>query len=450
MTTQVSKHLPRVLILGGGFGGLVAARALRYAPVRVTLVDRQNHHVFQPLLYQVATAGLEAPDIGYPLRTAMRRQRNADVLMAEAERIDPTTRTVYFTNGNRLDYDYLIVCTGVESSYFGHSEWQANAPGLKSIDEAMEIRSRVLTAFERAEQESDPDARRALLNFIVVGGGPTGVELAGAISELARHSLKRDFRKIDPTQARVLLFEAGPAILPTYPADLQGKAVSQLQHIGVEVHTSTRVQELDEHGVIVDGARIAARTVLWAAGVAATPIARSLGVRLDRHGRVPVTSTLHPEGLREVFVIGDLASLTQDGHPVPGVAPAAIQMGRHAARAIIRELEGKPIEPFHYRNKGELATIGRSAAVAVFPENVKLSGFIAWLSYLMVHLVYLAGLSARVKVFASWVWSFFTYGRGARLIQKAPPEPAGPPALPTEPPEPRLAVEEQPPAPSLH
>jgi len=430
---QASRNLPRVLILGGGFGGLVAAHALRRARVRVTLVDRQNHHVFQPLLYQVATAGLEAPDIGYPLRSALRRQRNADVLMADAERIEPATRTVHFANGNSLGYDYLIVCTGAESSYFGHPEWQADAPGLKSIDDAMAIRARVLIAFERAEQEDDPDVRRALLDFVVVGGGPTGVELAGAICELARHALKRDFRHIDPTQARVLLVEAGPAILPSYPGDLQRKAVAQLEHLGVAVRTSTRVEAIDEHGLVFDGERIAARTVLWAAGVAGTPIARSLGVTLDRHGRVPVSSTLHPEGLHDVFVVGDLAALVQDGHPVPGVAPAAIQEGDYAARAIVRALDGKPIEPFRYRNKGELATIGRSAAVATFPGNIKLSGFFAWLCYLMVHLVYLAGLSARVKVFASWVWSFFTYGRGARLITN-PPRELTQPSLRTLPP----------------
>jgi NADH dehydrogenase len=423
------KHPPHVVIVGGGFGGLAAARKLKDAAVRVTLLDRQNHQVFQPLLYQVATAELEAADIGYPLRTALRRQDNAEVLMAEVERIEPTTRTVYLKNGDGLAYDYLILATGSQSFYFGHPEWEANAPGLKSIDDALKIRSRVLMAFERAEQQHDPEALRALLNFVVVGGGPTGVELAGAIRELVRHALKHDFRHIDPSHAHVLLVEAGPTILPTFPVELQHKALSQLQHLGIEVRTSTRVRQVDEDGAVVGNQHILARTVLWGAGMMGTPIARSLGVTLDRHGRVPVTPMLHPEGMPDVFVIGDLAALTQEGHPVPGVAPAAIQGGHYAARAIIRQLEGKSVEPFHYINKGELATIGRWKAVALFPGNIKVSGFFAKLCYLMIHLLYLAGLAARIKVFASWTWSFLTYGRGARLIPSVPPEPTGPPAL---------------------
>jgi NADH dehydrogenase len=445
--TKGIKDLPHVLILGGGFGGLAAARALRHAPVSVTLLDRQNHQVFQPLLYQVATAELEAPEIGYPLRSALRRQGNVDVVMAEAERIEPATRTVHLTDGDSLHYDYLILATGSHPFYFGHADWRAIAPGLKSINDALEIRTRVLMAFERAEQERDPEVKRALLNFVLVGGGATGVELAGAISALVRHALKRDFRHVDPTHARVLLFEGGPAILPTFPAELQHKALAQLQHLGVEVRTSARVGQLDEHGVVVGDQFIAARTVLWCAGVMGTPIARSLGVTLDHHGRVPVTSMLHPEGLPDVFVIGDLAALVQDGHPVPGVAPAAIQGGHYAARAIIGELEHKPVEPFHYLNKGELATVGRTAAVALFPGNIKLSGFFAKLCYLMVHLLYLAGLSARLKVFVTWVWSFLTYGRGARLIVNAPPEPSHPHAPVVRPTSP---VREEPHATALH
>jgi NADH dehydrogenase len=439
-----------VLILGGGFGGLAAARALRHAPVRVTLLDRQNHQVFQPLLYQVATAKLEAAEIGYPLRTALRRQRNAEVRMAEAEHIDTATQTVHLAHGDSIEYDYLIVATGAQSFYFGHPEWSAHAPGLKSLRDAMEIRTRVLVAFEQAEQERDPEVVRALLTFVVVGGGPTGVELAGAISELARHSLKRDFRHIDPTQAHVLLVEAGPTILSMYPAELQRKALAQLQHLGVEVRTATRVKQVDEHGVVLGDQFLAARTVLWGAGMVGTPIARSLGVTLDRHGRVPVSPMLNPEGLPNVFVIGDLAALMQRGRPVPGVAPAAIQGGHYAAQAITRRLEGKPIEPFHYIDKGELATIGRSSAVAMLPGGIKLSGFFAWMTYLAVHLLYLAGVSARLKVFATWVWSFFTYGRGARIIASAPAELAGPPGLPTTQPVPGPTGEEAPHTPAPH
>jgi NADH dehydrogenase len=407
------------VILGGGFGGLHAARALRRAPVRVTLVDRENHHVFQPLLYQAATAALETPDIGYPLRSVLRRYKNTEVLMAEAETIDPSAQTVELSSGDSLHYDYLIVATGSQSSYFAHAEWRAHAPGLKSIRDALEIRYRVLVAFERAEQEHDPDEQRAQLTFVVVGGGPTGVELAGAVAELSRHALKRDFRNIDPTCARVLLVEAGPAILATYPKELQAKALEQLESLGVEVRTSTKVRNVDEHGVVVDSEPITARTVLWAAGMIGTPIARSLGVPLDRHGLVPVTPTLNAPGLPNVFVIGDLAALVLDGRPVPGLAPAAIQEGRYAARAIVDGLRGKTIKPFRYWNKGVLATIGRSKAVALLPGNLRLSGFLAWVVYSTVHLIYLVGHRSRLRVFLSWAWSFLTYARGARLIPSA-------------------------------
>jgi NADH dehydrogenase len=436
---------PRVVILGGGFGGLAAANSLRRAPVQVTLVDRNNHHVFQPLLYQAATAQLETPDIGYPFRSVLRRHKNTEVLMAVAQTIDPAAKTVKLSSGDVLYYDYLIVATGAQSFYFGHSEWRAHAPGLKNIQDAIEIRYRVLIAFERAEQEHDPDEQRAHLTFVVVGGGPTGVELAGAIAELAQHALKRDFHHIDPTRARVLLVEAGPAILATYPKELQEKALRQLQRLGVEVRTGARVRNVDERGALVDSESIAARTVLWAAGMIGTPIARSLGAPLDRHGLVQVTPTLNPPGRPNVFVIGDLATLVQDGQRVPGVAPAAIQEGRYAARAIVDGLRGKPIKPFRYWNKGELATIGRSKAVAVLPGNVKLSGFLAWVIYSTVHLIYLVGHRSRVRVFLTWVWSFLTYARGARLIPSAAehereervPEaarPAAPPPLTVEPP----------------
>jgi NADH dehydrogenase len=410
---------PQVVILGGGFGGLAAAKALRHAPVQVTLVDRENHHVFQPLLYQAATAQLETPDIGHPFRSVLRRHKNTEVLMAEAETINPAAQTVELSSGDTLHYDYLIIATGAQSSYFGHPEWSAHAPGLKSIGDALEIRFRVLIAFERAEQERNPEVQRAHLTFIVVGGGPTGVELAGAVAELSRHALKRDFHNIDPTHARVLLIEAGPTILATYPKELQAKALAQLEHLGVEVRTSQKVRNVDEHGVVEGSDVIAARTVLWAAGMIGTPIARSLGVPLDRHGMVPVTPTLNPQGRPNVFVIGDLASLEQDGKRVPGVAPAAIQEGRYAARAIIDGLKGEPVKPFHYWNKGELATIGRSKAVALLPGNLRLSGFLAWMVYSTVHLFYLVGHRSRVRVFLTWLWAFFTYSRGARLIPSA-------------------------------
>ena len=410
---------PSVVILGGGFGGLQAARALKHAPVQVTLIDRNNHHVFQPLLYQVATAALDSTEVAFPLRSLLSRQKNAKVLMAEAESIDPVARSIRFAGGSSLAYDYLILAVGAQSSYFGHPEYHAHAPSLKNVRDALEIRYRVLMAFERAEQESDPEALRALLTFVVVGGGPTGVELAGAIANLARLALRRDFRQIDPTQAKVVLIERGPHLLPTYPAALQAKAGEELASLGVEVRVSAAVHAVDGFGVVVGSDRIAARTVLWGAGTAGAPIARTLGVPLDCHGRIPVTDTLHPPGLANVFVIGDAAALVQDGQPVPGVAPAAIQGGRYAARSIEKELKHDPAKPFHYWDKGELATIGRARAVAMLPGGVKLSGFPAQIVYLGVHLVYLSAFRTRVRVFLTWIWSYLTRARGARLIPSA-------------------------------
>lgn len=421
MTAQSGSPVrrPHVVILGGGFGGLAAAQALKHVPVRVTVVDKNNHHVFQPLLYQVATAGLEAPKVGFPLRTLLRGQANTDVLMTQAQSIQPASRSVRLADGNTLAYDYLIVATGAQPNYFGHDEWTAHASGLKSLADAMVIRARVLMAFERAEDERDPDAQGAELSFVVVGGGATGVELAGALVELARRSLRRDFRHIDPTKAKVVLLEGGPSILPSYPADLQQKALAQLTSLGVEIRTRSRVEHIDENGVVAGGARIGARTVLWAAGVRGTSIAHSLGVPVDSQGRVAVTPTLHAPGLPDVFVIGDLAALEQDGTLVPGVSPAAMQEGRFVAHAIAAELAGEPVKPFRYWNKGELATIGRSKAVATLPGGVRLSGFVAWILYAGVHLYYLVGRANRLRVLSSWVWSFLTYGRGARLIPAA-------------------------------
>jgi NADH dehydrogenase len=357
------------------------------------------------------------PDVGYPLRTILRRHKNTRVLMAAADAVDVGAQAVRLSTGEAMRYDYLIIATGVESSYFGHPEWRVHAPGLKNLRDALEIRTRVLVAFERAEQESDPDEQAAYLSFVVVGGGPTGVELAGAIAELARHALKRDFQRIDTSKARVVLVEAGPKILPSYPPDLQVKAVKQLVALGVDVRTSTRVREVDGQEVrLGDDETLAARTVLWGAGMAGTPIVGTLGVPLDRHGLVPVTPTLNPPGMPNVFVIGDLAAVVQDGRPVPGVAPAAIQEGRYVARAIVDGMGGKPIKPFRYFDKGQLATIGRAKAVAVLGGNLHLSGFLAWLIYSTVHLLYIIEHRTRVRVFWTWVRSFVTYARGARLI----------------------------------
>ncbi len=382
----MNQDRPRVVILGGGFGGLTAARALKHAPVSITMIDRNNHHVFQPLLYQVATSALESTDVAFALRSLLRRQKNTEVVMGEAESIDPAGRVLRLSSGKELPYDYLIVATGAQSSYFNHPEYRMYAPSLKTVRDALEIRYRVLMAFEQAEQELDPRQQRALLTFVIVGAGPTGVELAGAIAELADHALKRDFRHIDPTQAKVMLLERGPRILPMYPPNLQVKAQKQLEGLGIDVRTSVGVNAVDEFGVVIGTDRILARTVLWGAGTAGATVARSLGARLDSHGRIEVEPTLNPPGLSNVFVIGDAAALVLNGEPVPGIATAAIQGGHYAAHAIVKRLQDKPVKPFHYWNKGQLATIGRSRAVAMLPAGVKLWGFPAWVVYLSVHL----------------------------------------------------------------
>jgi NADH dehydrogenase len=412
---------PRVVIVGGGFGGLTAARALRRAPVRLTLVDRQNHHLFQPLLYQVATAGLNPSDIASPIRRILRHQENAEVLLAEAKAIDVAGRAVVLADGS-LAYDYLIVATGATHSYFGHDEWAEHAPGLKSIGDALEIRRRVLYAFEAAERETDPSRRAAWLSFVVVGAGPTGVELSGSLCEIARHALARDFRHIDPTQARVILLEGTDRVLPPYVPELSEKAREQLVRLGVDVRTGEMVTAIDACGVSVGPERIEARTVLWAAGVAASPLARTLGVPLDRAGRVEVEPDLTIPGHPEVYVVGDLASLMQDGRPVPGVAPAAMQEARHAAENVVRSIRGEPREPFRYRDKGSLATIGRAAAVADL-GRIKLSGVVAWLAWLFIHILFLIGFRNRFIVLFEWAWSYVTYERGARLITGPWPRP---------------------------
>jgi NADH dehydrogenase len=407
---------PHVVILGGGFGGLTAARRLAGTAARITLVDRRNHHLFQPLLYQVATASLAAPSISAPLRQILRRQPNATVLLDEVTGVDIVHRRVQLTHGE-LHYDFLVVATGATHSYFGHDDWEPFAPGLKTLDDAFLIRRRVLLAFERAERETDAGHRQSWLNFIVVGGGPTGVELAGTLIELARHTLPRDFRRSDPRRASVRLIEAGPRLLSTYDPALSEKARTQLEHLGVEVHTGVAVTAIDAEGVKLGERRLHARTVLWAAGVAASPVGRMLGAPLDRAGRVQVRPDLSLPGHPEVFVVGDLAGVMQaDGAPVPGVAPAAKQMGKHVGTIIRARLKGgDDLSAFRYRDDGSLATIGRMAAVAQFGK-LKLSGFVAWAVWLLAHIFFLIGFRNRLVVMLDWASAYFTHQRGARIV----------------------------------
>ena len=416
--SDVPSGAARVVIVGGGFAGLACARRLARAPVRVTLVDRRNHHLFQPLLYQVATAALNPGDIAAPIRGILRGQANADVVLGEVTAIDRERRKVVLADGE-LAWDFLVVATGANHAYFGHDEWARFAPGLKTVEDALEIRRRVLLAYERAEREDDPERRRAWLTFVVVGGGATGVELAGALAEIGRHSLVRDFRRIDSSQARIVLIEAAPRLLPPFVEMLAAKAKAQLERLGAEVRVATRVTSIDGDGVtlLADGqeTRLAAKTVLWAAGVAASPLAKTLGVPLDRAGRVPVEPSLLVVGTRDLFVAGDLAALAVDGKPVPGVAPAAIQMGRAVAANIERALRGEALLLFRYCDKGLLATIGRAAAVADF-GRLKVSGALAWLLWLAVHIYFLIGFRNHALILFQWAWSWLTDGRGARLI----------------------------------
>lgn len=407
--------LPRVVIIGAGFGGLAAARALRRMKVQVTVVDRRNHHLFQPLLYQVAIAGLSPADIAAPIRSILRRQTNATVLLAEATDLNLTDRVVVLNDG-KLEYDYLVLATGGRTSYFNNDRWETYAPGLKDLDDAVEIRRRVLLAFEAAEREADPVRRRELLTFVVVGGGPTGVELAGAIAELARFVLASDFRCIDPRETEILLIEAGDGILGTFPDDLSRSAATQLERLGVKIRLSSKVTNITQEGVYLGDTLIRTATVIWSAGVQSTSLTARLGVPLDRAGRVLVESDLTLPGHKEVFAIGDMASfLHQDGKPLPGVSPVAIQMGRCAARNIQRSLEAKAHEGFHYFDRGSMATIGRSAGIADL-GRLHLSGFLAWLAWLLVHIYFLIGFRNRIAVLFNWAWSYFTYQRGARLI----------------------------------
>ena len=403
----------RVLILGCGFGGLWAAQGLRRAQADVTVIDRTNHHLFSPLLYQVATAGLSAPAIAAPIRHILAGQRNTTVLMAEAQEIDKAGKSVRLEDGSRAPYDYLVVATGAAHSYFGHDDWAPFAPGLKTLEDALEIRRRMLLAFERAERETDAARRSAWLTFVVIGGGPTGVELAGQYAEIARHTLRGEFRRIDPHSARVVLVEGTQRILSAYPPDLSKKAQLQLERLGVTTWTGRMVTGVDAEGVSLGSERISARTVVWAAGVAASPLARSLGVPLDRAGRVKVEPDLSLPGNPEVFVIGDLAAI----EGVPGIAPAAKQMGRHVARNIVLLFRKEKTRPFRYRDYGQLATIGRNSAVAVLGK-FKLSGYPAWLMWLLAHIYFLINFRNRIAVMLDWAWSYWTYDRYARIVLK--------------------------------
>jgi len=404
-----------VVIVGGGFGGLTAARALVDRAVRVTLLDRRNHHLFQPLLYQVATAVLNASDIAVPLRSVLRKAANITVLLAEVEKVDlPRCRLVL--DQGEIEYDGLILAAGAGHTYFGHDDWQALAPGLKSLEEALEIRSRVLLAYEAAEREKDPDERQALLTFVIIGGGPTGVELAGALGEISRRTIARDFRRIDPTQASVVLLEGAPRILGAFPESLSRNAEESLRRIGVSVRTNALVTRVTPEGVWLGDAQIRARTVLWTAGVAATPLSGTLGAPVDRAGRVVVEPDLSIPGHPEAFAIGDMCAFVhQTGTPLPGVAQVAIQQGRVVADNVLRRLSHRPTRGFHYRDKGSMATIGRAAAVAVVGP-LRLSGPVAWLAWLLVHIIFLIGFRNRVLVLLQWAWSYVTWHRGARLI----------------------------------
>jgi NADH:ubiquinone reductase (H+-translocating) len=409
--------LPHVVVVGAGFAGLAAVRSLRRAPVRITLLDRTNHHLFQPLLYQVATAGLSGPQIAAPIRYILRRQRNCTVLLADVNAVDPQRRQLELAGSGRvIAFDRLLIASGATHAYFGKDAWARHAPGLKTLDDALRLRRRMLLAFERAELATDPQERAAELTFAVIGAGPTGVELAGTIIEIARHTLRHEFRRIDPRAARVMLIEAGPKVLPVYGERLSGHAERQLREIGVELVLGAPVTALDEAGVSIGDRHVPARTIIWAAGVAASPLGGCLDAPLDRAGRVQVEPTLQVPGHPDVFVAGDLAALTDaKGQVVPGVAPAAKQMGEHAAANIRRSLRGQPLQPFSYRDNGSMATIGRRRAIADF-GRLQLWGAPAWWSWLLVHIFFLIGFRNRLFVMVDWAWSYFTFARGARLI----------------------------------
>lgn len=410
---------PHVVIVGGGFGGLYCAKALKNAPVKITLIDRRNFHLFQPLLYQVATASLSPADIAAPIRSVLSNQGNAEVWMGEVEDIDVDEKCIALRDNSEVSYDYLVLASGATHAYFGHTEWSNDAPGLKTIDDAIEIRRRFLLAFEAAEREADADARRRRLTFVIVGGGPTGVELAGAMAEIARRVIPEDFRAINTASARTILVEGGPRILPSYPERLSEKAAKQLKKLGVEVRTNAMVTQIESECVHVGDDVIAAGNVYWAAGVAASPLGEKLGTKLDRAGRVMVRDDCSVPGHPEVFVIGDLAHLEQNGKLLPGVCQTAMQMGKHAAHMIGNDIKGRPRRPFHYRDKGNLATIGRAAAVADI-RGLQLSGLPAWLTWVFVHIMYLIGFRNRIVVMIQWAWAYIGSKRGIRLITGDP------------------------------
>jgi NADH dehydrogenase len=420
----MSPHRPKVVIVGAGFGGIEAAAALSRVAVEVIVLDRQNHHCFQPLLYQVATAALSPAEIAWPIRHMLRQQRNVTVFMAEVEGVDLAGRFVV-TSAGPISYDYLVIATGATHSYFGHDDWAKFAPGLKRIEDATRIRRSILLAFEQAELAGNDAQRQRLLTFVIVGGGATGVEMAGAIAEIARETLANDFRRIDPRNSRIILLEAGPRVIPTLPEDLSRYAERALTRMGVDVRTSTRVIGCDAGGVDVDHGRIDASTTIWAAGVVASPAASWLGAAHDRAGRVLVRPDLSVPDHPEVFVIGDAAAVhDDDGEPVPGVAPAAKQMGHYVGRLIAARLAGKSLPPFRYRNLGELATIGRRAAVVKF-GRLHLKGFIGWLFWSLAHIYFLIGVKNRFIVAFTWLWDYLTFQRGARLITEVPPQDRG-------------------------
>lgn len=407
---------PRVVVVGGGFGGLTAVQSLAKKPVSITLVDRRNHYLFQPLLYQVAMAGLSPADIAAPIRSVLARQKNVTVLLGQVTEVDAAGKRVVLETGDALDYDFLVLAAGAKTDYFGHAEWEQHAPGLKSLADATEIRRRVLLAFELAERETDEARRRHLLTFVVIGGGPTGVELAGSVAELSRHVLARDFRRIRPEEAKVLLLEGGERILPSFHESLSASAVAQLEELGVEVRVKTRVSDIDRDGVLIGESRIEAANVLWAAGVRATRLNETLGVPLDRAGRVIVEKDCSIPGHAETFAIGDMAAFVDEqGNTLPGVSPVAMQQARFVAKVILRSLRNEPRGAFRYFDKGTMATIGRSRAIAE-TRSLRISGLFAWLAWLFVHLFYLIGHRNRVAVLLTWAWSYVTYKRGARLI----------------------------------
>jgi NADH dehydrogenase len=418
MATEQLHRRPRVVIIGGGFAGTHAAKGLAKLPVDVTLVDRRNHFTFQPLLYQVGLAVLSPADIASPLRTMMRGSANTEVLMDEAVAFDLPQHRVKFRSGAEMSWDYLMLATGATHSYFGHDAWEPLAPGLKTIEDAIEIRRRILLAFELAEREMLETGSHPPLNFVIIGGGPTGVELAGAITDITRRFMRRDFRQIDPAQARVILIQGDKHVLPSYPEDLSVKAEEQLRALGVEIHTGLTVTGVEPGFVIAGDQRFQAAVTLWAAGVAASPLGKLLGVPTDKRGCVLVNQTLNPEGHPEIFVCGDLAHFEQNGHQVPGVAQPAMQMGDHVARMIEADLNHRPRRAFHYFDKGDMATIGRLAAVAKveWPFKAHFSGFPAWISWLVVHIYFLIGFRNRLAVLSQWIWAFFTFTYGVRLI----------------------------------